>query len=194
LGLNESRYNPSKVNIETPYAKYFIKPIESSFIERRQEIYAIDPKTGAIVITPGTGKPVLIEAFGFDEIVKKYVIKGAQFNNLLVEVASWAAKSANNNSRLRTSASSKNMPNLQIGYLREYVLNTYFNIFGSYDVLEDLPYRRIDISTQFDRIVDYHRDFTGDSAGVDAAGITLFRQDYANAYFSEDYVGTAFTS
>jgi len=193
-GLNESRYNPSKVSIETPYAKYFIKPIESSFIERRQEIYAIDPKTGAIVITPGTGKPVLIEAFGFDEIVKKYVIKGAQFNNLLVEVSSWAAKSANNNSRLRTSARSKNMPNLQIGYLREYVLNTYFNIFGSYDVLEDLPYRRIDISTQFDRIVDYHRDFTGDSAGVDAAGITLFRQDYANAYFSEDYVGTAFTS
>jgi hypothetical protein len=48
-------------------------------------------------------------------------------------------------------------------------------------------------ATHFDRIAEYHRDFTTDSVSADNT-VSIFRQNYANSYFAEDYVGHAITS
>ena len=48
-------------------------------------------------------------------------------------------------------------------------------------------------ATHFDRIAEYHRDFTTDSVSANNT-VSIFRQNYANSYFAEDYVGHAITS
>jgi hypothetical protein len=75
-----------------------------------------------------------------------------------------------------------------------YELITYYDWQGNaYQVPEYKDSEQLDVTTQFDRIADYIRDFTTDSVSVDTT-VSIFRQDYANSYFAEDYVGNAITS
>ena len=139
-----------------------------------------------------TSQPSVIGLAGVEELVKKYVIK-APYNTS----ASTASRSYENRVRLNKTSSSTSVTRQNRAMKRfgaRYELITYYNIFGQpYQVLEYRDPEQINATTQFDRIADYNRDFTTDSVSVDTT-VSIFRQNYANSYFAEDYVGNAITS
>ena len=139
-----------------------------------------------------TSQPSVIGLAGVEELVKKYVIK-APYNTS----ASTASRSYENRVRLNKTSSSTSVTRQNRAMKRfgaRYELITYYNIFGQpYQVPEYRDPEQINATTQFDRIADYNRDFTTDSVSVDTT-VSIFRQNYANSYFAEDYVGNAITS
>ena len=139
-----------------------------------------------------TSQPSVIGLAGVEELVKKYVIK-APYNTS----ASTASRSYENRVRLNKTSSSISVTRQNRAMKRfgaRYELITYYDWQGNaYQVPEYKDSEQLDVTTQFDRIADYNRDFTTDSVSVDTT-VSIFRQDYANSYFAEDYVGNAITS
>ena len=139
-----------------------------------------------------TNQPSVIGLAGVEELVKKYVIK-APYNTS----ASTASRSYENRVRLNKTYSSTSVTRQNRAMKRfgaRYELITYYDWQGNaYQVPEYRDPEQINATTQFDRIADYNRDFTTDSVSVDTT-VSIFRQDYANSYFAEDYVGNAITS
>ena len=139
-----------------------------------------------------TSTPSVIGIFGVDEIFKKYVTKGKRFSSARIATYSYQNRSRLNKSAATVTVDSSNTTMKRIG--PKYELVTYYNNIGTpYDILTYKDPEQLDVTTQFDRIADYKRDFTTDSVSVDTT-VSIFTQDYANAYFAEDYVGNAITS
>ena len=139
-----------------------------------------------------TSTPSVIGIFGVDEIFKKHVTKGKRFSSARIATYSYQNRSRLNKSAATVAADSSNTTMKRIG--PKYELVRYYTSIGTpYDILTYKDPEQLDVTTQFDRIADYKRDFTTDSVSVDTT-VSIFKQDYANAYFAEDYVGNAITS
>ena len=165
----------------------------ASISHENYSVYSkIASNVDASVVEKHVTKGIYDVAAYVEGLVKKYIIKAPYSTS-----ANASAHSHENRARISKSAFSVATARHNTAMKRfgpGYELITYYNVAGNaYQVLEYRDLGQLDVATRFDRIADYNRDFTTDSVLVDTT-VSIFRQDYANSYFAEDYVGSAFTS
>jgi|TARA_R110000744_G_scaffold96058_7_gene185543 hypothetical protein len=194
---NYSVYNKASSSTDAALVKKFIeKNVESTEVSPLSTQYELDEEGNVVYLLDPNGEvtenPSIIGLAGALELVKKYLIKGSYFLSTHT-----ASHSYENRSRLTKSAYSVSDNSTHTAMKRfgpGYELLTFHNAIGRpYEVLTYKDPELLSTATHFDRIADYHRDFTTDSVSADST-VSIFRQNYANSYFAEDYVGHAITS
>ena len=194
---NYSVYNKDASSTDAAVVKKFIeKYVENTEVNPLSTQYELDEEGNVVYLFDHLGEvtenPSIIGLVGGLELVKKYLIKGSYFLSTHI-----ASHSYENRSRLTKSAYSVSDNSTHTAMKRfgpGYELVTFYTSIGRpYEVLTYKDPELLSTATHFDRTADYHRDFTTDSVSADST-VSIFRQNYANSYFAEDYVGHAITS
>jgi hypothetical protein len=194
---NYSVYNKDASSTDAALVKKFIeKYVENTEVNPLYTQYELDEEGNVVYLLDLQGEvtedPSIIGLVGGLELVKKYLSKGSYFLSTHIASHSYENRSRLTKSAYSVSDNSTHTAMKRFGPVYESV--TFYTLLGRpYEVITYKDPELLSTATHFHRTAEYHRDFTTDSVSADST-VSIFRQNYANSYFAEDYVGHAITS